>query len=94
MVNICMLKSAKKAARSRVFYSLKSSSTTLNVKRWLAFVMMVLEFSALHTHLYLHVLISTGFAKLRVNQNRFKEILYFELFWVLTGCLTLKRCEG
>ena len=52
MVNVCMLKSAKKAARSRVFYSLKTSSTTLNVKRWLAFVNMVLEFSEFHTHFY------------------------------------------
>ena len=55
MVNVCMLKSAKKAARSRVFYSLKISSTTLNVKRWLVFVKMVLEFSALHIYFYLYV---------------------------------------
>jgi hypothetical protein len=55
MVNVCMLKSAKKAARSRVFYSLKTSSTTLNVKRWLVFVNVVLEFSALHTQFYLYL---------------------------------------
>ena len=54
MVNVCMLKSAKKAARSRVFYSLKTSSTTLNVKRWLVFVNMVLGFSAQHTHFHLY----------------------------------------
>ena len=73
MVNVCMLKSAKKAARSRVFYSLKTSFTTLNVKRWLVFVMMVLEFSALHTHFYWYVFIWTGFALLRVNQKKFKK---------------------
>ena len=60
MVNVCMLKSAKKAARSRVFYSLKTSSTTLNVKRWLVFVNVVLEFLALHTHFYLGWICFTG----------------------------------
>ena len=77
MVNVCMLKSAKKAARSRVFYSLKTSSTTLNVKRWLVFVKMVLEFSALHIYFYLYVLIWTGFALLRVIRNSLKN---FDIF--------------
>ena len=72
--NVCMLKSAKKAARSRVFYSLKTSSTTLNVKRWLVFVCKYGFRVFSITHSFLLVPIWTGFALL-VNQTGVNIVL-------------------
>ena len=77
MVNVCMLKSAKKAARSRVFYSLKTSSTTLNVKRWLVFLKCGFGVFSIAYSL-LPVLIGTEFALVPVDTVY--TILKFSIF--------------